>query len=89
MEELADRDTTKRADGGGGVKQREENHEEADVGDNMDVFLRDASATRGIHCRLGMDGVGGVLRGRLDVAFLPSLFLTTLHGCHAATAARA
>lgn len=25
--------------------------------DETNIFLRDASATKGIHCRLGMDGV--------------------------------
>lgn len=29
--------------------------------DETDIFLRDASATKGIHCRLGMDGVRTIL----------------------------
>lgn len=29
--------------------------------DKTNIFLRDASATKGIHCRLGMDGVSTML----------------------------
>lgn len=53
--------------GVGDVKQQhdkedeEKEFEEAGGGDDIDVFLRDASATRGIHCRLGMDGVSDVI----------------------------
>lgn len=68
-ERVADGNTAKRAGGSGGVKQqqqqeeKEEKNEEADGGDDMDIFLRDASSTKGIHCRLGMDGVSGVFGG--------------------------
>lgn len=75
-----------RADGSGGVKQREESDEEANGDDIMDmnIFLRDVSATKGIHCRLGMDGVRELSGGRLSCGVvLLSLFFTAMRGCHA------
>lgn len=68
-----------RADGSGGVKQREESDEEANDDDIMDmnIFLRDVSATKGIHCRLGMDGVRELSGGRLSCG------VVLLRRCHA------
>eukprot|EP00903_Cladosiphon_okamuranus_P015105 g13972.t1 len=56
LAERFDGETVKSAGVGGGVKQQQP-EEEHDGGDSINIFLRDASATKGIHCRLGMDGV--------------------------------
>lgn len=79
LRERFDGDTTKSAGVGGAVKQQqheEEHNEGGGGGDSVDIFLRDASATKGIHCRMGMDGVSGVFLWETSCGVL----LNLLHG---------